>query len=497
MNQYSPQGASPHLPNQSGPAGAAEAPLPVDLRGPFLKEIHPDGPYKHRELQRAAVVFYRNGGHSVITAQRVEHVDRPMLGKKPRSVCLIARGRYQASFEMPLRSRGDQGEFQCAVDIHWEVADFVLAAEKQVRDVELMLRAPLLARLRVLTRRYGLEAAQAADEAIQAELAGGAWADFGSELGLSTVVYVRIDLGQAARDHQAALVDVRYTAGQQSAQDQVDAARVEANLSAARRLIAAGETEQYATLLAQDPSQAGEILRELQSQARENRGEALAFLSRLIENDVVQSHQIDRAVVQQLLEYAKVSGGTLFDQGLPQPPAQLAAQQPAPALPAPAPPSLPNGAAYPGHPTVQQPTASAWNPGAPGVSGTPTVPGVPGAPTVSGVPGVPPQPPVPPAPPTVDFPPAPPAPPSPPTADFLLAPPPTVVAAVVPPPQSPEAPHQAPHQAPAPADQPAPPAPPAPPASPTTADGKINYVREGRRRTRPGKDGSGGGQPDA
>ncbi|MFE5257122.1 hypothetical protein [Streptomyces coelicoflavus] len=490
MSQYSPQGASPNQSNQSnqsGPSGAAEAPLPDDLRGPFLKEIHPEGPYKHRELQRAAVVFYRNGGHSVITAQRVEHVDRPMLGKKPRSVCLIARGRYQASFEMPLRSRGDQGEFQCAVDIHWEVADFVLTAEKQVRDVEKMLRAPLLARLRVLTRRYGLEAAQAADEAIQAELAGGAWADFGSELGLSTVVYVRIDLGQAARDHQAALVDVRYTAGRQSAQDQVDAARVEANLSAARRLIAAGETEQYATLLAQDPSQAGEILRELQSQARENRGEALAFLSRLIENDVVQSHQIDRAVVQQLLEYAKVSGGTLFDQGLPQPPAQLAAQQPAPALPAPAPPSLPNGAAYPGHPAVQQPTASAWNPGVPGV---PTVPGAATVPGVPGAPGVPPQPPVPPAPPTVDFPPAPPAPPSPPTADFPLAPPPTVVAAVVPP-QSPEAPHQAPHQAPAPADQPA------PPASPTTADGKINYVRQGRRRTRPGKDGSGGGQPDA
>ncbi|NEB10110.1 hypothetical protein G3I32_14750, partial [Streptomyces coelicoflavus] len=68
--------------------------------------------------------------------------------------------------------------------------------------------------------------------------------------------------------------------------------------------------------------------------------------------------------------------------------------------------------------------------------------------------------------------------------------PPTVVTEVVPPPQSPETPHQAP----APADQPAPPA---PPASPTTADGKINYVRQGRRRTRPGKDGSGGGHPDA
>ncbi|WP_399887553.1 hypothetical protein ACGH7X_23270 [Streptomyces sp. BBFR51] len=474
MSQYNPQ-AAPHQPGATDPA------LPDDLRGPFLDEIFPDGPYKHRGLQRAAVVFYRNGGHSVITAQRAEHFGRPMLGKKPKSVCLIARGRYQASFQMPLPSRGDQGDFLCAVDVHWEVADFALTAEKQVRDVEKMLRAPLLARLRILTRRYGLEAAQAADEAIQAELAGGAWADFGTELGLSTVVYVRVDLGQAARDHQAELVDVRYAAGRQSAQDQADAARVQANLSAARELIAAGETEQYAILLAQDPSQAKELLGELQSQARENREDALAFLSRLIENDMVQSHQIDRAVVQQLLDYAKVTGGALFAGGLPQPPAPLAAQQPSPALPAP-----PDGAGYPGYPTVQQPTASGWSPTAP------TAPGVPPQPPTA--PPVPPQPPVPP---TADFPLAPPAPP---TVDVPL-PPPTVVAAVVPP-QPPEA---APREAPAPADPPtllAPSEPPAASPSPSrsaTGDGKINYVRQGRRRSRPepGEPGGPSGGHDA
>ncbi|MFF8569858.1 hypothetical protein ACF06L_01420 [Streptomyces sp. NPDC015408] len=411
----SPQGAS-------NTHGAADAALPDDLRGPFLDEIFPEGPYKHRGQQRAAVVYYRNGGHSVVTAQGALHVDRPRLSRQPTSVCLIARGQYQASFEMELPSYDNRGDFRCAVDVHWEVADFALAAEKRVRDVEKMLCAPLLARLRVLTRRYGLEAAQAADEAIQAELAGGAWESFGAELGLSTVVYVRIDLGQAARDHRKRLLDVEHTSGVRSAQDDADAARVRANLSTARELIEAGKTDQYALLLARDPSQAPKILRELQEEVRQEREGALAFLSRLIEHDMVQRHQIEGPVVQQLLDFARMNGGgALFDQGLPQPPAQLPAQS-APALPAPPAPVVQP-------PTVQWTAATARNPVA-----SPA----------------PPQPPTPTLPNGLSVPPVPPAPP-------------------------------------------AAPQPPPSPTQPATADGKINYVRQGRRRPKPRPGGPGGG----
>ncbi|MFB7652128.1 MULTISPECIES: hypothetical protein [unclassified Streptomyces] len=411
--------------------GSADAALPDDLRGPFLDEIFPEGPYKHRGQQRAAVVYYRNGGHSVVTAQGARHVDRPRLSRQPTSVCLIARGKYQASFEMELPSYDNRGDFLCAVDVHWEVADFALAAEKRVRDVEKMLCAPLLARLRVFTRRYGLDAADAADAAIQDELAGGAWESFGAELGLSTMVYVRIDLGQAARDHRKRLLDVEHASGVRSAQDDADAARVRANLSSARELIAAGKTEQYAILLARDPSQAPKILRELQDEVRQEREGALEFLSRLIENDMVQRHQIEGPVVQQLLDFARMNGGgALFDQGLPQPPVPLPAQS-TPALPA------PPGAVLP-PPTVQQ-TVTAWHPAA---SAAP--------------------------------PPVPPQPPTPTPANGVSAPP----VPPVPPPVPPVAP--------------TPPPPPAP-AQPTTADGKINYVRQGRRRPKPRPGGPGGG----
>ncbi|MFJ3665614.1 hypothetical protein ACIPSE_04065 [Streptomyces sp. NPDC090106] len=392
--------------------GASDMELPDDLRGPFLFEYVPEGSYQHVGLQRAAVVHYRNGGHSIITAQRAQHTDRPRFSRQPASVCLIARGRHQASFEMQLPCRGDQGSFTCAVDVHWEVQDFFLAAEKRVVDVEKMLRAPLLARLRVLTRRYGLDAAQQADEAIQAELAGGSWASLGADLGLSTVVYVRVDLGRAAADHRTALLDVQHTAIVQSAKDQADAARVQANLSTARELIAAGEAGQYAHLLAQDPTRAAEILRELQSQAREQRQGALEYLSRLIEQGVVQRHQVE-GQVQRLIDYARSTGGALFDSGLPQPPTTLEIQ-----------PGAGDHAPDPQTTTTWYPTAS-------------------------------------------DLPPQPPAPPY----------------------QAPETPPAPPETPPAPPVPPAAPEPRTPDApQPAVVDGKINYVRQGRRRPRPGSD---------
>jgi len=130
-------------PQQPGAPRTQEVELPLQLRGPFLREFVPDGAYKHRGAQIAAVVFYKNGGHSVITVRGSQHQNKPLVGR-PTSVCQVARGRHQVSFEMQLPTLGDQADFTCAVDVNWEVQDFHLVAEKRVVDVEKMLRPPLL-----------------------------------------------------------------------------------------------------------------------------------------------------------------------------------------------------------------------------------------------------------------------------------------------------------------------------------------------------------------
>jgi hypothetical protein len=337
--------------NNSGNAaqrGVQHVEIPKDLRGPFIDEIVPEGAYKHRGAQIAAVAFYSNGGHSVITVQGSKDHNKPLFGR-PKSVCRIARGRYQVSFAMELPTLGDQANFSCAVDVNWEVRDFHLVAEKRVVEVERMLRPPLLARLRVVTRRHGLAGAQAADEAIQAELTGGRWSSFGADIGLATEVFVRIDLGQAAIDHHAGLVRVQTDAAVQTALDQAAASRAQANLPAARDLIASGEAEQYAHILAQDPSRAQDVLGALQVQAREQRQGALEYLTHLIDQGIVQRHQVE-GPVQRLIDYAGAVGGAAFEGGLsrppvglPVPPVQPPPVQPRtiPTPPIPTPPTVP------------------------------------------------------------------------------------------------------------------------------------------------------------
>jgi IS5 family transposase len=127
-------------------------------------------------------------------------------------------------------------------DVIWEVRDFHLAAEERVVDVERMLRPPLEARLRGVSRRYSLDSAQQVDEAIQDELASGRWNDFGADLGLVTQVFIRIDLGQAAADHQAQMVAVEKASTVQEAKAIGHKPRIAANLDDAQKLISAGET---------------------------------------------------------------------------------------------------------------------------------------------------------------------------------------------------------------------------------------------------------------
>lgn len=350
--------------------------LPHQLQGPFLKEFVPQGGYKHHGAQIASVVFYRNGGYSVITVRGAQHHDKPVFGK-PTSVCHIARGRHQASFEMQLPTLGDQADFTCAVDVNWEVADFHLVAEKRVVDVEKMLRPPLLARLRSITRRHGLDGAQAADEAIQAELSGGNWSAFGTDIGLITQVFVRIDLGRAASDHNQRMLQVQHTATVQSAADRANAARLQANLTDARRLIEAGEAEQYAVLLAQDPSRAAEVFGALQAEAKEQRQGALEYLTRLIDKGVVQRHQVE-GQVQMLIDFARTVSKGVFDNGLPQPAVGLIPPPPPAATP-PLPPQTPAVPAAPAAPAAPPEPVQEAGGTAPDANGTAPRDGTPGA----------------------------------------------------------------------------------------------------------------------
>ncbi|MFE9423576.1 hypothetical protein ACFYNO_11520 [Kitasatospora sp. NPDC006697] len=323
--QYPNQVPAGPKPLQS-PSDPGDTELPQKLAGPFVRELHPQKRYTHRDHQLASVVFYRNGGHSVLTLQSRTHERRPWWFpwqvRRPAAVVQIAGGEHQSSFELRLPAKGDKDSFVTSVDVNWEVEKHLLAANKRLVDVGVMLRPRILDLLRTVSRGFDLADAERADWEIKKVQESEAWKEIGKEYGIRTRVFVRIDLGEAAQ----AIEKARNDEAVELARDQAREVRRRHNMQEALHVVRSGAADQYAFLLAQDPGRAHEVLGEVQRLAREHQQTAVDFVGKLVAEGVVQRHQLDESV-QQLITHAMLGrlapGAAWPEGGLPTMPTLL------------------------------------------------------------------------------------------------------------------------------------------------------------------------------
>ncbi|WP_329353745.1 hypothetical protein OG226_00890 [Streptomyces sp. NBC_01261] len=161
--------------------------------GPFLRQYAPTGRYRHVGADRASVLFYRNGGYSVVTISGTQHVDKRPLAR-PYTVCEIALGTFLTTIRMELPAAGATAFFKAEVDIQWAVTDPYLVAVEVVTDVGKRLTTPVLERLREVTSTYGAAEAERANRAVLRECADDRWDDLGAELGLRVQLNVRLEV---------------------------------------------------------------------------------------------------------------------------------------------------------------------------------------------------------------------------------------------------------------------------------------------------------------
>ncbi|MFJ3715494.1 hypothetical protein [Streptomyces sp. NPDC090057] len=238
--------------------GAAGGPVPA---GPFLREYAPLGAFPAASAQKASVLFYRNGGYSVITVAGVRHVDKRALAR-PYNVCEIAQGTYVSPLQLELPAAGGTSFFKAEVDIEWEVTDPYLAAVQVVSDVAARLTSPVLERLREITLTYPVTDAEQANRVITRECVGGRWSDLGGELGLRVRLYVRLGVNDEA---------IEYARQRRGAQADADVTRV--RQESFRRMLQGGELEQLSFMLAADPEGAKDFLEKIRQEGRQDERE--------------------------------------------------------------------------------------------------------------------------------------------------------------------------------------------------------------------------------
>lgn len=265
--------------------------------GPFLNEYAPNGVQPQVSAQKALVLFYRNGGHSVVTVTGTRHVDKRALAR-PHTVCEIALGTYQTPLEMELPAAGGTSFFKAEVDIHWTVDDPHLAAVQVVTDIAKRLTAPILERLHEVTSTYRVHEAEQANRAITRECAGGRWSGLGAELGLNVRLYVRLRVDDRAIEHMNGIRDAHASA---------ELTRV--HQARFRAMLQGGELEQLSYMLAAEPTEAKDFLEKIRQEGRQDEKERVDRLFDMVESGQIQNNDVETQALH-LLNRGRLGGVT-------------------------------------------------------------------------------------------------------------------------------------------------------------------------------------------
>ncbi|MER5949003.1 hypothetical protein ABT127_23430 [Streptomyces sp. NPDC001904] len=266
--------------------------IPENLSGPFLRERIVQGRgFKHWGAQVASVLYYQDGGHSVITARGADHRDRLSRWSRPSSVCEVACGRHTTSFALKLPAHGSATFFETRVKLRWEVTDYRLVVEKRLFSVENDLGPEIVDRLQGVTTRYSVAQAHEANQAVRLDIEAGRWADLGLEVGLRTKVFVEVGTDRT----QIGFVS-------QTRKDEAEAQRVTTRFRGFAAIAHGTDAEKYAYLMASGNSaEVGRLVKMMmESQAEEQRANR-DFLVRMAHEGRVNTPELDAYIRRTVL----------------------------------------------------------------------------------------------------------------------------------------------------------------------------------------------------
>ncbi|MFI1958296.1 hypothetical protein ACH46L_15765 [Streptomyces althioticus] len=266
--------------------------LPDNLAGPFLRERAVQGrAFKHYSAQVASVLYYQDGGHSVITARGADHRDRLSRWSRPTTVCEVACGRHTTTFTLKLPAHGAATFFDTRATLRWEVVDHRMVVEKRLFSVENDLGPEIVNRLQGVTARYSVDQAHEANQAVQRDIEAGRWAGLGREVGLRTDLFVEVGTDRT----QIAFVD-------RTRRDEAEMQRVTARFRGFAAIAHGTDAEKYAYLMASgDSAEVGRLVTMmLESQAEDQRANR-EFLIRMAHEGRINTPELDAYIRRTVL----------------------------------------------------------------------------------------------------------------------------------------------------------------------------------------------------
>jgi hypothetical protein len=262
-------------------------------------------------------------------------------------------GEHSSLLEDDVPSAGDAFRFHAAVDLRWRVQDPAGVVQRHLAtagDVVRALRPELQDRMRTVTREFDVIDSADAEAKVNQSLAAG---PIGGELGLWTRCWVRLTLEEAARAHasdrrelQRQIVLEQETQVLRRLQAQNNRELVASRVEFYRLIIAAGDIDQFAVRIAQNPTDISAVIEALRNDRNTARREAIDFFARLADSGLIERHQISDTV-RETIDWLNESVSRVLDHTTSRPEIVPVGMQRVPrSVDLPAPP-LPGGATLP------------------------------------------------------------------------------------------------------------------------------------------------------
>jgi hypothetical protein len=243
------------------------------------------------------VVTPRNGPRPVGPSGRPARVEILRSGGTLYEVDL---GLHHTSVELDVPSKDELFPFTATAEIEWRVVDEAVVVRDNLHDVREVFIPALRRRLRDITRHFPTTDLAKAEAAACAELEE--W-DPGAVYGLRTTILLRLAVDAQSAEHAEERRRLLHRTDIENLEhklqkhtDEHKREREEARLARYRRVIEAGDVEQFALQLAADPDDVKTVLELVREKQKEERDEYIEILGKLLMSNAIDRWDVEDQV---------------------------------------------------------------------------------------------------------------------------------------------------------------------------------------------------------
>lgn len=286
-------------------------------QGPSAGPIVSESPWVKSHLQAhahvAVVLVHAKGDHEIIWP----HDRRRARYRRPKTVYEIDLGLRQTTVTADLPSSGDAFSFKATVNVQWRVLDPSAVVRHRVASIKATLSPDLLLRLRRIARNFDITQSAEAEDEMNARLGGpgfnvtdpGRYAQalqeaidsdrLGAEYGLWTRAIVELTLDEASIEHHTKMRQLNRAIHEEEAtqtlrllKEQHEQRITADRIVIYRDIIAAGDMDRFALLLANHPDDIKAIDAIIRDEQDTRRRETIDFVSHMVDSGVIERWEV-------------------------------------------------------------------------------------------------------------------------------------------------------------------------------------------------------------